>query len=259
VEARLRARLVGNVEFHESIASTQRRAHELARESVNLAVVAAGEQTEGRGRAARRWESPKGCGLYFSVLFRPALPPSSVYLTNVAAALAVAGAVESLLGITLSLKWPNDLLLPSGLKVCGILSESATRGGVLDYCVTGIGLNLCEPSEPLPPEMAGRAGWLCPRVGFDGAEPDRVELLARVVESFFGWVALMEREGSDSLLEKYREKCASIGRVVAVEADGETFTGLCVGVGSEGELLLETAAETRRFHAADITHALAFS
>ncbi|MDR2529818.1 MAG: biotin--[acetyl-CoA-carboxylase] ligase [Synergistaceae bacterium] len=255
LEARLRARLAGlveNVEFHESVTTTQRRAHQLAHEGLLRAVVAAGEQTEGRGRAARRWESPKGCGLYFSVLFRPALPPSSAYLTNVAAALAVAKAVKSLLEVELSLKWPNDLLLSSGLKVCGILSESAIQGGTLDYCVTGVGLNLREPSEPLPPEVARRAGWLCSET--ESAKLDGAKLIACVVENFFGGVALIEREGAGPLLGEYREKCVTVGKTVTVEAGSETFSGLCVGIGGDGELLLETDAGQRCFHAADVLH-----
>ena len=89
----------GVVEYHKSIPSTQLRAHELAREGVSKAVVVAVEQTKGRGRIERRWESPKGSGLYFSMLFRPTLPLSAAYLVNVAAALSVAEVVRALLNL----------------------------------------------------------------------------------------------------------------------------------------------------------------
>jgi BirA family biotin operon repressor/biotin-[acetyl-CoA-carboxylase] ligase len=227
------------------------------------AVVVADEQTRGRGRIARRWESPKGSGLYFSILFRPAVPSAAAHLVNAAAALSVAEAVRLLLGIELRLKWPNDLLLPGGVmtgerKVCGILSESATRNGALDYCITGIGINLREPSC-LPPEVAERSGWLSRAGGENqketGKKVDGMELLLRVVEIFFGWVDTMEREGVASMLEDYRGKCASIGRVVRVETDTETLTGTCSNIGNDGELVVETPLGTRRFHVADVTHA----
>jgi BirA family biotin operon repressor/biotin-[acetyl-CoA-carboxylase] ligase len=260
----------GVVECRDSLGSTQTRAHELARGGAPRALVVAREQTAGRGRLTRRWESPKGGGIYFSVLFRPSLPPSEVHLVNIAAALSVSEAVRALLGIETALKWPNDLLLlrPSGEageketgeKICGILSESVFRGAVLDYCVTGIGINFYEPEEKTyePPKhgpAAGtRAGGLCSG-GME--EPDAAALLSRVVGTFFEWVGVMEREsgGKIRLLEFYRGKCASIGRAVTVETDTETLTGLCSGIGGDGELIVDTSEGTRRFHVADVTHA----
>jgi BirA family biotin operon repressor/biotin-[acetyl-CoA-carboxylase] ligase len=247
----------GVVECHDSLNSTQTRAHELARGGAPRALVVAREQTAGRGRLTRRWESPRGGGIYFSILFRPSLPPSEVHLVNIAAALSVSEAIRALLGIETALKWPNDLLLlrPSGEtgeKICGILSESAFRGAALDYCVTGIGVNFYEPKEHNSPAAGTRAGGLC---SGEAKEPDAAALLSRVVAAFFDWLGVMEREGSARLLEFYREKCASIGRSVTVETDMETLTGLCSGIGGDGELIVDTPEGTRRFHVADVTHA----
>ena len=257
----------GEVEYHESIPSTQLRARELAQAGALRAVVVADRQTKGRGRMARQWESPKG-GRYFSILFRPALALASAYLVNVAAALAVAEAVQSLLNLELRLKWPNDLLLPGDWpsdggfahviagerKVCGILSESATRNGTLDYCITGIGINLREPPR-LSPEVAERGGWLSQGSPKADREVDRKELLSRVVAAFFKWIDGMEREGTAPMLEVYRERCVSIGRAVRVETDAETLTGTCLNIGDDGELVVETPLGTRYFHVGDITHA----
>jgi BirA family biotin operon repressor/biotin-[acetyl-CoA-carboxylase] ligase len=251
----------GMVEYHESVPSTQLRAQELARAGRAKALVVAEEQTAGRGRAARRWESPRGGGLYFSVLFRPSLPPATAYLANAAAALSVAEAVGSLLDLELQLKWPNDLLLPNDAsvgdkKVCGILSESATRNGAIDYCVTGIGLNLYE-LHPLPADVAARAGWLCRRENRSAhrEEIEKAELLVRTVRNFFEWIGVLEREGVAPMLEIYRKRCASVGRVLEVETGGEILRGFCLGIGDEGELILEAPGGPRRFHVADVVHA----
>jgi BirA family biotin operon repressor/biotin-[acetyl-CoA-carboxylase] ligase len=179
------------------------------------------------------------------------------YLVNAAAALSVADAVRHSLDLELRLKWPNDLLLPNDgvtgeRKVCGILSESVTRNGALDYCVTGIGINLREPPR-LPAEVAERSGWLNQTKG--RKEIDEMKLLSRIVDIFFGWVHKAEREGVASMLAVYREKCASVGRVVKVETDTETLTGICSNIGDGGELIVETPLGTRRFHVADVTHA----
>jgi BirA family biotin operon repressor/biotin-[acetyl-CoA-carboxylase] ligase len=244
------------VEFHDSLDSTQIRARELAGAGARKALVVTREQTAGRGRLARRWESPKGGGIYFSILFRPSLPPSLVHLVNIAAALAVEETLRLSLGVETLLKWPNDLLLSvsgpdknekeAGGKVCGILSESFFSGASLDCCVTGIGINFYAPGG------CGSAGG----IRLEGEkEPGAADLLPRAVRSFFGWIGALEREGSGRMLRVYSEKCASVGRLVVVETDSETLTGRCSGIGGDGELLVETPEGTRRFHVADVTHA----
>jgi len=247
-------------EYHDILPSTQVRARELAGEGAGRTVVVAGRQTAGRGRLTRHWESPKGSGLYFSILFRPVLPANVIHMINIAAALSVAEAVRSLLGLELELKWPNDLLISragyskdrKSRKMCGILSESAMRGGALDYCITGIGINLYAPPD-ISPDLKDRAGWLCECE--KGEEIEQVKLLSSVVGNFFDWICAMERDGVEQMLLTYREKCASVGSVVRVETDSETLTGLCAGIGNDGELLVETPEGARRFHVADVTHA----
>jgi len=248
------------VECHDVLVSTQIRVRELAREGAERAVVIAGEQTAGRGRLARHWNSPKGSGIYFSILFRPVFSANIAHMVNIAAALSVSEAVRALLGLELELKWPNDLLVShkdrreKPRKVSGILSESAMRGGALDYYITGIGLNLYVP-DSMPPELRDRAGWLCEADEKGERDIDAPELLFRVISNFFAWVSSMERGEVNLMLEEYRKKCASIGRFVRVEADSQVITGLCCGIGNEGQLLVETDGEIKFFHVADITHA----
>jgi len=241
------------VEYHDVLQSTQVRARELAAEGAERAVVIAAQQTAGRGRLARPWESPKRSGIYFSMLLRPALPANVIHMLNIAAALSVSEAVRELLGLELELKWPNDLLIlreSKRRKISGILSESAMRGSTLDYCVTGIGLNLYAPND-IPADLQDRIGWLCG----EGDKIDLEKLLSRVIGNFFDWLGVMERDGVGEMLAAYRKKCASAGRFVKVETGSEILTGFCSGVGNDGELLLETPEGTRHFHVADVTHA----
>jgi BirA family biotin operon repressor/biotin-[acetyl-CoA-carboxylase] ligase len=235
-------------------------------------VVVADEQTGGRGRLSRRWESPPGSGIYFSILSRPALPSRSVHLVNIAAALAVAEAVQELSGISLMLKWPNDLLrtAPSengegedagtgagAGKVCGILSESVFSGIKLDYCVTGIGVNLRTPKGEQAggahhPQLKG-AAWLdCDDWGLPNPGD---AIVSATVRSFFAIIDGMERHGTSGIIETYRRKCASIGRIVTATTGDESVTGLCTGIGSDGELILDTPLGERAFNVADVVHA----
>lgn len=106
-----------------------------------LAVIAE-EQTAGRGRAGRSFQSPRDGGLYLSVLMRPRLALSQVSDMTAWVAVAVCDAVEAVCGLRPQIKWTNDLIL-NGKKLCGVLTElGLTRDNGLDYLVTGIGINV---------------------------------------------------------------------------------------------------------------------
>ncbi|NLL37403.1 MAG: biotin--[acetyl-CoA-carboxylase] ligase [Fretibacterium sp.] len=236
------------VELHESLPSTQARAKELGLAGTPRAIVAAACQTEGRGRRGRRWESPEG-GLYFSLLYRPRLTSSDLPLLSLAAALAVEAAITTTAGLSVELKWPNDVL-KDDLKVCGILSEAVFRDGI--FCVTGLGMNLVTPSGLLPPEVGRRAGAL-----FESLPPSETvgALWTATVLHFEGRLEQLEDGRKALLLEDYRKKCASIGRIVRVTSGGEEVAGLCLGVGEEGELLVRTEDGPRSFRVGDVIHA----
>ena len=242
------------IEFHPTIGSTQTRAKELGKTSTERALVIAGLQTEGRGRLNRQWESQPGRGLYFSIMFRPQIAPSDLPLLSIAAALGVETAVLEAAGISLALKWPNDLLL-NERKVCGILSESVFYGAAPAFCVTGIGLNLLKPVD-ITPELSERVDGIFISQPENYIENHTIEkLLIDVTVNFLKQVRSLETGGKEALLTAYSSVCSSVGRKILVEADGKTTEGICCGIGSDGELLLQTADGIKSFNAADVTHA----
>src|SRR5215467_12879272 len=126
---------------YESLPSTNTEVARLAAQGAEegLAIVA-DEQTAGRGRLQRAWSSPKGAGLYFSILLRPAIASDRWPLITFVAALAAGDALHEAAGVQTDIKWPNDLL--SGeRKICGILAEAIdTPNG--RAVIVGIGINL---------------------------------------------------------------------------------------------------------------------
>jgi len=127
-----------DVRHYDSIGSTNDEALRLARGgAAHGTVVHADEQIAGRGRLARRWQSPPG-NLYVSIVLRLNLPAARCAEIGFVAALAVADAVETLLPNQLrtTLKWPNDVLLRGG-KISGILLEN-----IDDALIVGIGINV---------------------------------------------------------------------------------------------------------------------
>ena len=144
------------VYVHERLDSSNQTAKRLALAGApHGTLVLAGQQSAGRGRMGRRFESPAGKGIYLSLVLRVPVPASKALGVTVGAAVAVARAVQKLCGIELGIKWVNDLYY-QGKKVCGILTEAGTsvESGLLEWLVVGIGLNLTTTPADWPEELA---------------------------------------------------------------------------------------------------------
>jgi len=143
---------LGDIRFFDTIGSTNDEALAwAANDTPDLSVVIADEQTAGRGRLDRKWFTPKGTALAFSIVLRPT-PEERPHLTRIVG-LAALGVAESLRerGLDARIKWPNDVLIQNR-KVCGILIESVWSGEDIDCVVIGIGVNVSQGSVP-PEEM----------------------------------------------------------------------------------------------------------
>jgi BirA family transcriptional regulator, biotin operon repressor / biotin---[acetyl-CoA-carboxylase] ligase len=226
-----------DVRWFAELDSTNRLAAELARAGApDGLVVGADHQTAGRGRRGRRWESRPGASLLVSVVLRP-VPP----LVTLAAGVAAAEACEAVTGRPVRLKWPNDLLVDGHRKVGGILSEL-----VGDAAVVGLGVNLTwappgaaclGPSGP----GSGVAGPSGPGSGVAGPEVDRDGLLAAYLRAL---------DRPDGVLDRYRARCATLGRHVRVQLPRETVEGRATDVDEEGRLVVDG----RRIGAGDVVH-----
>ncbi len=225
------------VRFDEVTRSTQLTAGELARAGYpEWTLVAAGHQTEGRGRTGREWLDAPGEALMFSLVLRPDLPPSRAGLLTLLAGWAVAAACGRAAGVDATCKWPNDVLV-RGAKVAGVLAESRVEGPRLAHVVLGVGVNL----GAAPPGVPG-AGALGP------VEP--AELLAGILATFASRYAPPEPSFGERVLAAYREVCATLGRRVrATTIAGAVVEGMAVDLDAGGGLVVETAAgrETVRF------------
>src|SRR5690348_5141184 len=142
-----RALMKPRVLRYESLPSTNTEVARLAAEGAEEGVaVVADEQTAGRGRLQRAWSSPKGAGLYSSILLRPTLALDRWPLITFVAALATGDALLEASRVETDIKWPNDLLA-ADRKICGILAEAIeTPAG--RAVVVGIGINLTDDAFP---------------------------------------------------------------------------------------------------------------
>ncbi len=214
------------------------------------AVLAAEEQTSGRGRLDRSWHSQPGAALTFSVLLRPAgVPAASRGWLSLLTGVAAATALRASTGLDISLKWPNDVLC-GGAKLAGILAEQA--GGAI---VVGIGLNVSASQDELP---AGLATSLT----LQGAAcPDREELLAAILRELEHWYLRWaqgaqpgDADGS-GLRAEYLRWCGTVGQDVRVELPGGgILTGRASDVDQVGRLLVSEGGSIRAVSAGDVVH-----
>lgn len=237
--------------FYPSIGSTNDKAKELAQAGAEEGtLVIADCQTAGRGRDSRHWFSPPGLGIYVSVILRPRVPLEQAFGPHMAASLASAEAAEAMrLQGTVGIKWPNDLVA-EGRKLAGILSEIGVQGGLLDWAVVGIGLNVNQSRGDFPIEIRARAislRELCHR------QVDRVEILVHLTERFFRWYDRFCEGGMEILVSEWRRRSAILGCAVRVETAGEDYVGTAVGLEENGALRvrLESGAE-EILHAGDV-------
>ena len=185
------------------------------------ALVVADHQTAGRGRLGRSWEAPPGKALLFSILLRPP-PERNVPELSLVAGIAVADALERTLGLSVQLKWPNDVMLRRR-KVAGCLAE--VRDGVV---VLGIGVNVNQTREELP-EHAGSLLTLT------GRETDREALLSALLEDLEARYADWSEGGLDAVYEGLGPRDFLRGRRVSVNGT----SGVVTMINREGRLEIQ--------------------
>jgi BirA family biotin operon repressor/biotin-[acetyl-CoA-carboxylase] ligase len=206
-------------------------------------VVLARHQTAGRGRMGRHWASVPGAQLQFSVVVHPAVRAEEVPLLALVSGLAVAQALEGLLGLSPRLKWPNDVLL-DGRKVCGILLEAkpAPGTGQPPRLVIGIGLNCQGRAEDYPPDLRERVTTLAEVYG---APVDNEEVLQAVLERLNALYDRLVAGERPALLAEWRRCAALAGRRVRVQTPQGLREGHARDITGEGYLLVELEGGTR--------------
>lgn len=244
-------RLIGHrLLYFLTLSSTNEHVRELAEDGwPEGTVVLAEEQTAGKGRGGRKWHSPPGVGLYFSVLLKPQLPPEKTPLVTLVAAVAAARGLRDC-GSEGAIKWPNDLIL-GGRKIGGILADSRLRAGTPPEVVLGIGLNVNHLEEHFPPDLAARAGSIRMH---GGAPADRTTLLTRVLIRLDEAYAALTAGGEAGLLDAFLALCPMAkGRTVTVTGEDEAFTGETMGLTPLGSLRVSTAAGLREVRVGEVT------
>lgn len=252
VSSMTRHSLLGRaLRYYDEIESTNAEAKSLAQDGAPEGTVVIAEcQTAGRGRLGRRWMSPAGKGLLFSVILRPALPMSDAHLLTIVAATAAAEAIETQTGVAVRIKWPNDLYVDDR-KLGGILTEVSGEQDEIDWVVVGVGVNVNTEYGELPVPLRRTAASL--KIA-GGRLFDRSELLAHILLSLEASYLATLRGGFEGALESFRRRDYLSRKTVSVQTREGPIVGEALGIDDRGALLLQLPhRHVRRFYAGDVT------
>lgn len=224
------------VHHFSSLPSTNQTAIEMARaEAPEGTVVVAEEQTAGRGRRDRRWFSPKGEGLYHSIILRPTIPCDQAPILGFLAAVVLSDTLRLDYGVDCDLKWPNDILIRAK-KCAGILLEMEPGDDSVDYVVVGIGVNLNQ--RAFPDDVGSRATSLFLETG---CETDPLRFRQRLFEHLAGSYESFQRSGPRDVISRWTERSSyARGKTVRIDLGDHELTGVTSGLRDDGALLLQT-------------------
>ncbi len=219
----------------ESVGSTSDEARNLAENGAPAGtIVWAKQQTAGRGRRGRVWNSPIG-NLYCSVIVRPPVRPTMAAQLSFVTALALGEGIREFLpsGAAVQYKWPNDVLI-DGKKFAGILLESQIgEEGMLDWVLIGTGVNVGSfPSDTERPATS---------LNQAGAELSVVDVLTAYAQSLWSWFALWQRDGFGPIRETWLGRAAGLGEAIEVRLPNEILSGTFDALDTSGSLVLLTS------------------
>ncbi|MDF1526052.1 MAG: biotin--[acetyl-CoA-carboxylase] ligase [bacterium] len=224
------------MEYHhfEVLDSTNDHLVKMAEEGApEWTIVIADRQASGRGRRRRDWWSPEG-NLHMSILLRPEVSPRQLLRLPLIASLSFLSAMGGS-GASLTVKWPNDILL-NGRKMAGILTESRSEGDKVLWVIVGFGVNMIRKGAEIPVGLRDRIAF----VGDLEEDPEPGELAVRIARGMKAWVGGMKGEGWKNAMEEWTRH--AIFNIPYIFRDGlREMEGISVRLDKSGGLVMKTA------------------
>ena len=232
-----------DIKIFESLDSTN---NEAKRETANgktdkPLLIISEEQTLGRGRNGRNFYSPKGTGLYFSLVTSPKSDLTSAVGITSYAAVCVVEAIKELTGTDTKIKWVNDIYL-DGKKLCGILTEAVSdfETGTVSNIIIGIGINL--KTATLPDSLKDKVGFL------EYDLPIKNELISLIVKKL-----LKYDEERNSFIERYKKYSLVLGKDIKYTKNNTEFYGTALDIDKDGGLIVKSGNSTTVLKSGEIS------
>ena len=227
---------------YDCVRSTNEIAKQMAASASHGTLIAANEQTNGRGRYGRSFFSPAGSGIYMSVIIKPSCLREGVMYT-VAAAVAARKVIQSISEEPAKIKWVNDIYIGER-KVCGILCEAVSELETGELCavICGIGINITAPEGGFPDEIKDKASAVTKQ------KISRARLAADITDTL-----LTVLEGDDeSLIREYTQHMMLIDREIYYRKNNTLQSGTVTGIDGTGGLIVKSGEDTEILRSGEV-------
>lgn len=223
-----------NIIHFNTLESTNDYLKQVGNDVVEGTVVISEEQTKGKGRLGRIWESKVGDGIWMSIILKPDIMPYKAPFITLIAGASVVKALNNL-GVNAQIKWPNDIII-NNKKICGILTELSAEIERINYVVLGIGMNV--KNEDFDSELKNKATSLHK----EGYELHRVDI---VKEIFYQFELLYKKyldNDKEEVLNICRDYSAILNKEIYIIRNDEKELVKCIDVNEEGNLLVKNSS-----------------
>jgi len=216
-------------------------------------VAATDNQTAGRGRHGRNWQSPSESGLCLSLAYTFSSSPENLPAMTLAVGLGVVKALQEHGVAGVQLKWPNDLVAMDG-KLGGILTEAQSQAGGKIFVVTGIGLNVDLSNRP---RLKLETDWAQQAIDLKScvkSVPDKNALASSIVSRLCGLLPDYETGGFEQFRDQWQQHDWLRGRRLTIEAPNQQITGVGAGIADDGSLLVDIGSgDIQRVNSGTVT------
>lgn len=223
------------IETYHTVESTQSVAKQALLENENTFLILSDEQSAGRGRFNRNWDSSKGKGLWMSLVLRPHVPFAMIPKFNLFIALAIRDAIQSFTNDKVEIKWPNDIYIQNK-KVCGFLTEMIANYDHIEAIICGVGINMNHESNDFPKEIIEKATSI--RQHRDD-KLNRYEFLSvltkHIVKRYLEFLELPFK----SIREEYKIVSNIWNKTLRFTENNHQFMGKAIDIDYDGLLIVE--------------------
>lgn len=229
----LKTKFIGkNILHFDTIGSTNDYAKKIGNELIDGSVIISEEQTKGKGRLGRVWESKAGEGIWMSIILKPDLIPNKAPFITLIAGASIVKALN-ILGVDAKIKWPNDIII-NNKKLSGILTELSAEIGRVNYIVVGIGMNVKD--DDFDEELQNKATSLYK----ENYKVSRVDIVKEILCQFEKlYLDYVENNDKREVLDICRKYSAIIDKEIYVIKNDERKLVNCIGINENGNLIIK--------------------
>lgn len=231
--------MVFDIKYYDTLPSTNSEAIQLALQGAKEGtVVTCGNQTAGRGQRDNKWLAKASENITMSVILRPKIDVSRLFLISKAFSLAVVNVLVKY-HVNTCVKWPNDIYA-SNKKIAGILLEHSFLGNNFNFSVIGLGLNVNQTDFP---QMENAPTSI---INETGKQYNITEVLTELLNEFNCLYPLLNTSGETINKEYFTKLYRLNGYHKYKQPDGEIFSAKIVNVADSGEIHLEDSSGNLR-------------